>query len=126
MMEFVYQSGRPLVNCLLFNQNKFIRADMLVDSGADISVISHKIGEALGFKVETGDKIEEFSGFGGSTSAIRKKLIIKLGQAILKINIAWSLEEKGVPNVLGRQDLFDWFDIEFKQRQGKIIFKQCS
>lgn len=126
MTRFSYKFNRPFVRCLLINGSNFVYEDLLLDSGADISVVSRKIGSALGFKLRSGEKVEEFSGYGGSSPAVRRKLIIKLANEVLKVEFAWSLEERGVPNVLGRKDIFDYFDIEFKQHRKLVIFREAE
>jgi len=43
-------------------------------------------------------------------------------RCLLDAKIAWSLIE-GVPEILGRANVFDKFDIELKQAEGISVFR---
>lgn len=46
---------------------------MLINSGADCSLISFKTGQALGLQILETDDIEEAFGIGGSIEYVRKQ-----------------------------------------------------
>jgi len=104
------------------NEDSEVIAFMYIDSGADITLIPQKFGEALGFKVEE-DKIIEIGGIGNAIiPIILKKANIRIGNAIIDVKVAWALINE-VPYLLGRLDIFDKFNIEFTQKDRKILFK---
>lgn len=50
---------------------------------------------------------------------------MKLGDISLNVRVGWSLRED-IPIILGRLDVFDKFDIEFREKEGEVIFKSVS
>lgn len=102
--------------------NRKIPEWLYVDSGADITLLPKKFGEFLGFKFKEGEEIKEIKGIGGSkVPYVVRKVSMKIGEKEFKARVAWSLTED-VPLVLGRLDIFNKFDVLFKERNGKIIF----
>jgi len=94
----------------------------LIDSGADVSLITRSLGEILGFKLLEKEEIKELSGVGPSTIPyVLRTIKMKIGEKEFDARIAWSLIED-IPLVLGRLDVFDKFNILFKERERKVIF----
>lgn len=112
---------RPVAALTFINNGKEIFESVYVDSGADISLIPKSVGEALGFKIEDIDKINEIKGIGErGIPIIEKKVKIKIGDKLFGIRVAWALIEE-VPLLLGRTDIFNLFDICFKKNK-KTVF----
>lgn len=55
---------RPISEVTFINDNKEILESIYVDSGADITLISKSVGDALDFTIEKTDKITEIRGIG--------------------------------------------------------------
>lgn len=102
---------------------KPIELEMLVDSGADITFLPYKVGLDIGFTRTLGDKIEQAEGVGGDVHYIVKEINIQIDDHKLPITIGWCIDEEIDDLLLGRQDVFDFFNVEFKQSQGIIIFR---
>ena len=97
--------------------------EMIVDSGADITLIPKSMGEFLGFSLTQENEIREDRGIGeGAIPYIIKVLNIKIGEYIIHSRIGITLIEE-VPLILGRLDVFDHFNIEFRQKGRLIIFR---
>lgn len=112
----------PYAEVTLVGDVNRIKEWFLIDSGADVSLVKLKLGELLGFKLKEGEEIKQLSGIG--TSAIPyvpRTVKMKIGEKEFGARIAWSLIED-VPLVLGRLDIFDKFDVLFKEREGKVVF----
>ncbi len=131
MIEFKYRDeesnvlgkvARPVADVYFKDkEDNEIVAFMYIDSGADIILIPRQFGELLGFKAKD-DKIEEIGGIGNTKiPIILKKTKIRINSEILEVKIAWALTEE-VPYLLGRIDVFDKFNVLFKQKDRKIIF----
>lgn len=98
---------------------------MLIDSGADISVISKQTGIDLGLTVLMEDYQQEAEGVGGGTITYLTKVIqIEIDNHTLAVPVAWLLQEDFDEMIIGREIVFDMFDIEFKQSDEEIIFKK--
>jgi len=115
---------RPVADVWLRKGKSWIEFHPYIDSGADVTLLPLSLGELLGFKVE-GEKIEEIGGIRGAVPVIYKRWEIKIGDRVLPILIAWALLED-VPPLLGRADVFDFFEITFQQKEEKIIFKESG
>lgn len=108
---------------LSFHKNS-ITLPMLVDSGADCSLISLKTGKNLGLEILETDEIDEAFGISGSIKYIRKRISLTIDNTTLKIPVAWIQDPNCKDEILGREVVFDAFDIEFKQADEIIIFKE--
>jgi len=113
---------RPVANVRLEVEGNLIEIPMYIDSGADISMISLRLGKALGFKQLPLDTIYEAKGIAGGVPYILKEATLILNKHRFKIKIAWVLVEE-VPLLMGRIDIFNKFRIVFDERQGIIFFK---
>ena len=83
---------------------------MLVDSGADISILSRRIGDIMGINVETGgEKI--FRGIVGEMIAYVHKITLFINGKEIETRVAFALSE--VPNLIGRLDIFKNFEVTF-------------
>lgn len=71
---------RPNAIVKLINGDRYIVSNMLIDSGADISIIPKTEGEALGFRIEEGEKIEDISGIGGQIPVVHRTINFNIGQ----------------------------------------------
>ncbi len=96
---------------------------MLIDSGADVSIISYENGLELGLVLEKDEHISDLGGIGGGISVVYRTLQMQIGDYLFDTKIAWSLGKK-IPEILGRVDVFDKFDIELKQAEEVAIFKK--
>jgi len=93
---------------------------MYIDSGADLTIIPYRFGLMLGLRLE--GPVEEVHGIGGGIPIIIRRIELKIGDVIINARVGWSLREE-VPFLLGRMDVFNKFDIEFREREEKVIFK---
>ncbi|MEK6922654.1 MAG: hypothetical protein AABX08_02535 [Nanoarchaeota archaeon] len=112
---------RPVARVYFISGGVEYPEHVYVDSGADITLIPRSIGDILNFEIEKTDKITEIKGIGEQgVPIIIKKLKIKIGEKLIDTRIAWALIEE-VPLLLGRMDVFNLFNITFKENK-KTIF----
>ena len=123
--------GMPVIpiECYSHKFNIFIIVEFLVDSGADVSMISKDSAEMLGLDVDWNDE-KPLDGVGGTVQScpakIRAKLIAKHAQKSLNIPVRVIPSSSGVssmPNILGRSPFFEWFDILFRESEQKLILR---
>jgi hypothetical protein len=113
---------RPVAEVIFINADKEVRDFPYVDSGADITLIPRSVGELLGFELGN-EEIKEMGGVGGSkVPTILKTLKVRIGEFEFPIKIAWALVED-VPPLLGRVDVFDKFEVTFRQKEKITEFK---
>lgn len=100
------------------------KVEMLVDSGADMCLIPFWIGVVLGLTISKGEPISEAFGIGGSVKYVTRSLHYIIDDILVEnVPTAWIQNEDIDDFILGREGIFDVFDIEFKQAEEKIIFK---
>ncbi|MEY3868007.1 MAG: hypothetical protein RLZZ338_1898 [Cyanobacteriota bacterium] len=95
---------------------------ILVDSGAELSLITKKIGEDLGYTKGAEEVNNKAEGV-GSIEYLLREVEIELDGHIFTAPVAWAQTDFCEEILLGREVVFDLFDIEFKQAEEMIIFK---
>jgi predicted aspartyl protease len=104
---------RPIVKVGLRDADgELFELSVLVDSGADISIFSRRIGDIMGIDVEKGEE-KIFRGIVGELIAYVHKIPISINDREVETRVAFALSE--VPNLLGRLDIFKNFEISFKK-----------
>lgn len=96
---------------------------ILVDSGAELSLISKKLGEDLGYTKGSEEVNNQAEGVGGSIEYLLRQVEIQLDGHVFTAPFAWAQTDFCQEILLGREVVFDLFDIEFKQAEETIIFK---
>jgi len=99
------------------------RVEMLVDSGAELSLITKQLGEDLGCNRTAGESISKAEGVGGSSEYLLRDIEIELDGHTFTAPVAWTQTDFCDDILLGREVVFDLFDREFKQAEEMIIFK---
>ncbi|MEK6887994.1 MAG: hypothetical protein AABX14_03560 [Candidatus Aenigmatarchaeota archaeon] len=114
MLQFQYAEEKP------------IDIPALIDSGADQSVSFQDIGEILGIKFQ-GEPTSPVNGITGESNAWEKPVSVKIGNECILINVFWINrnfdKDSDYMMALGREKIFDTFDISFT-RSKKIIFSK--
>src|SRR3989344_7141114 len=100
----------------------------LIDSGADLSVISRDIADLLNINMD--GKKDKSRGIGGEVEVINTNMIvnIKKGHEDYSLNVPVQvvLGDNKVPIILGRAVFFDEFSITFDQIHDRISLKKAN
>lgn len=119
------KTSRPVATVLIKGKdNVWHRFEPYIDSGADVSLISLSTGQFLGFKPEDGKK-STLGGISGGVPVIYTKVSMKLDDFEFEVRVAWA-QIHGAPPLLGRADIFDNFNITFKEKQGLVVFEKAT
>ncbi len=111
--------SRPVAKVIF--QRKFPQW-MYVDSGADITLIPRSVGKLIGLHRTKRDRLERIYGVGqSSVPIVMKRVSLRLGDTEFRARVAWSQVED-VPLLLGRIDVFQKFDVIFRERAGVTAF----
>ena len=100
------------------------KEEMLIDSGADISLINYEFGKLLGFEKSPHATILEAEGVGGNVPYLLRNTTIEIEGFQFENIFAWLQDEQVDEMIIGREIVFDLFDIEFKQAEEIILFKR--
>lgn len=96
---------------------------MLVDSGAELSLISLKLGQDLGYALADSESTLLAETIGGKVEYVLRNVEIIIDGYSLIAPVAWLQTNTGGEQLLlGREVVFDLFNIEFRQADEQIIF----
>jgi hypothetical protein len=130
MIEFPFETVRteralilrPRAIVRLFGPVESLLVRFLIDSGADTTVITWETGQVLGFTPSSDESPHSLGGISGSLPCYLRTLEMEIGGTRFPSTVMWALSDDR-PNLLGREDVFDRFHIEFRQSERRTIFR---
>lgn len=100
-----------------------IEATVLVDSGAEVSLISLKVGQDLGFALADSESTLVAETIGGRVEYVSRNVEMTINGNTFIAPVAWLQTNTDTEQLLlGREVVFDKFNIEFRQADEQIIF----
>lgn len=110
------KTKRPLIDLYIFSEIKkdwLFLADVLADSGADVSILPRTIGESLARDIKKGKYIE-IRGItpGAYTEVFIHRFTCKIGEAVFQTNFAVADSDDVLP-IFGRFNGLDLFEVTF-------------
>lgn len=106
---------KPIIPISLLVENKEVRYEALIDSGADFCIFDAKLGEYLGLDVKSGMK-ERFGGIQRMSGAevFLHKVFIAVGgwRYFTTVGFSYHIADYGF-GVLGQKGFFDIFIVKF-------------
>ena len=134
-LAFDYQDGgfcrfgkifRPMAEVSLYSQNynKWLKIWMVVDTGADFSILPKYLAKSLDVSLSDDCFAEETYGIGGNTRVylVKKLQTVKLDDTELRVPLAFSSDDD-VPPIMGRLGFIDSFNIEFTVKR-RVYFRR--
>lgn len=106
---------RPIAQVFFFSQNKsrWYEAWMMVDTGADYTLLPRYFSKRLGINLEKDCKIFKTAGVGGEEKVyFLKSIRVKLGSWRRDIPIGF-LDRDDIPPLLGRHQFLETFEALF-------------
>ena len=114
---------QPNYHVTLKHGSKEINVIMLVDYGAELSLISLKVGQDLGYALADSESTLLAETIGGKVEYVLRNVEIIIDGYSLIAPVAWLQTNTGGEQLLlGREVVFDRFNIEFRQADEQIIF----
>jgi hypothetical protein len=116
---------RPVARILFWSKvsKDWVAVRMIVDSGADYSLLPRFMADELGIDLEKECRIFNTYGVGGGERVyFLPKIKVKLGDWEREIPIGF-LERNEIPPLMGRHQFMETFDTEFTKKH-IVIFKQ--
>jgi hypothetical protein len=114
---------RPLAVVELRGPRASLDSYMLIDSGADISIIPLATGEYLGFRRINGEPELDIYRGGRQVPCLIRQVGMTIGEFSFTAPVAWS-QVFDAPRILGRYGVFQHFYIEFREYELKTIFRR--
>ena len=107
---------RPVAKVSFMSPNLPIWSDvwMVVDTGADFTILPRYVSRDLGISLEKECVLDSTVGVGGKQKIYlyKAKIIAKIGNVLHKIPLAF-FDGDEVPALLGRLGFLETFDVEF-------------
>jgi hypothetical protein len=99
------------------------RVDFYADSGAAYSIVSVQLALAAGFDFKQGERTSIQVGDGDCLPVYLHRLPLQIGARLLQARVGFA-ERYGLHfNLLGRLDVFENFNISFREHDGVILFE---
>lgn len=112
---------RPWIAVRLIGPRANLLQRMLVDSGADLTLLPARVAEYLGIELPSRHTGNVVGAAGVAVPYALGEIELQLGTEQFHIRVGWAFAER-TPLILGRLDLFDQADILFQQNAGAITF----
>lgn len=109
---------RPYAEVFLLNEKRkeWLRARMVVDSGADYTLLPRRYAIALFIDVKRGCFVERSAGIGGSEKVyLCTGILIKIGRWQHRVPVGF-LERDDIPPLLGRLHCLEALTVVFGNR----------
>ena len=119
------QLSRPVAKVsFLSKEGKWIEFSMVVDTGADFSILPRYIARILKISLETDCVEDETIGIGGEQKIyfLKQKIKVKIGNMEREVPIAF-FANNDVPPLLGRLGFLEIFETTFVKNK-KLVFKE--
>lgn len=107
---------------LVSTQNESFKEEALIDSGADITCFPYQVGLDLGFQKYPQEMPLKAWGIGGAVEYFQRQGKIIIDGHKMDVPVAWFQDEGEMELIIGRDIVFDCFDITFKQSIERIEF----
>lgn len=116
---------RPVAKAVFYGPGgRSVTQLLYIDSGADHTVLPYRLGKYLGL-AQLGGDVREIHGISGAVGVIYTTMQLELAGARFNAQVAWAQLEE-VPPLLGRTDVFDRFEITFKQASKMVVFQPLN
>lgn len=116
---------RPVVKVLLnsIKKGKLVEATMIVDTGADFTILPRYIARKLEISLRNDYSKQTTQGVGGNqiTYICKQKVRVQVGNMARMVPIAF-LDNDEVPPLLGRLGFLETFNAEFLKTH-TVVFK---
>ncbi len=127
MIKFKYATRKdrkfPIIPITLIKESIEIDIDVLIDSGANISVFREEIAECLEIVIEDGEEIL-LQGLGGRIVGYIHKLRVRVDDEEFPCKVVFSKELTVGLNILGREGFFEYFQVTFNEGAREVILEK--
>jgi Family of unknown function (DUF5678)/Aspartyl protease len=114
---------QPNYHVKLKHRDIELSTTMLVDSGAELSLISFKVGQDLGYALADSESSLLAETIVGRVEYVIRNVEMTIDGHSFVAPTAWLQKDTGGEQLLlGREVVFDVFNIEFRQPDEQIIF----
>jgi hypothetical protein len=113
----------PTIPVTVVGPKRAIEVLMLIDSGADISLLPASLAELIGLQLDMKNRREVYGLGEGGVPYVLSPVTLRIRDVEISARVAWALAED-VPLVLGRLDVFRRFAIEFREFENRVVLTE--
>lgn len=96
-----------------------------IDTGASHCIFERKYGEALGFSIETGVRLQ-FGTATGTFIAFGHSVTLSIFNEVFDVMVFFAMDENFNKNVLGRRGWLDLIQLSILDYEGKLYLSRYS
>jgi len=115
----------PRISAMIIGPKASLRAQFLLDSGADVSLIPRSMGQDIGLSIKGAVKCEGRAVGGAFVPYYLCSVQVQIGDLRIPIRVGWSMIDQTRP-ILGRLDVFELLDIDFRQHTNVMLLRPAS
>ncbi len=113
---------RPIIDFEVNTKFGWIPILAYADSGADVTLLPNSFLYFLDVKF-TEDEVQEIGGVGGGkVPVIMREVELRICDKVIRVKVAIALI-KDIPYLLGREDVFDYFEVCFRNKKRITSFR---
>ncbi|NCP33450.1 MAG: hypothetical protein GW867_25855 [Armatimonadetes bacterium] len=117
---------RPTATVTIGYRRRHTIERMLIDSGADVSLLPRAVGAALGRSVDPDEQLSYLRGAGGGrVPVVYRRVRLLIGDHWMRAPVGW-VQDGSPLLILGRRGVFPQFAVEFRQFEWVTIFRHVS
>lgn len=120
--EYLGSSRRPIAFVRMVSQSASVMIELIIDSGADISLVDSAVAEALELEPPTPEELYTIEGVGAGTPVYYRQLQMTIGEYTFPCRIGIVPYSSNMIRIMGQANVFDQFAIEFRRFEAKVIF----
>ena len=128
-MKFTYKKYgedalRPVIPIEIHRNNLEVPYEVLVDSGADISVFDASLADVLGINFVKGIKKQIIGATGFPENMYLHTILIKVGNIKFKIEVGFMNISTNSYGIVGQKGFFDKFIVKFDLKKAEVELKE--
>eukprot|EP00759_Apiculatamorpha_spiralis_P008641 PhF_6_TR15589/c0_g1_i1/m.24193 len=101
---------------------EYVKAPLLIDTGAFESCVPHSLGEMMGFAPrQAGERLHTYVTATGEKKYLLRDMNVKIKGQPVKIPVGWGVDDDST-GVIGRRGILNKYDIVFMERKNKMDF----
>ncbi len=128
-MKFTYKKYgedilRPVIPIEIHYNNLEVPYEVLVDSGADISIFDSSLASILGINIFIGIKKQIIGATGFPENMYLHTILIKVGDLKFKIEVGFMNINTNSYGIVGQKGFFNKFIVKFDLKKEEIEIKE--
>ncbi len=118
---YLGSNPRPIARVRMASATDSVIIDLIIDSGADITLVDSRVAQQLGLEPPTPDELYTIEGVSADAVVYYRQIEMTIGEYTFPCRIG-ILPYNDFTRIMGQADIFDQFSVEFRKFDGKVIF----